>query len=179
MVGVRKVLLVPGLGMTRTCTPSMDKNFFSAFPTTQERNPLLQQDLLHRILDQLAVPLQAHTEEAKATRRALVALAQTCHALSDPALDCLWRKLYSLEPLVRCYAAAQNENSENARRFLGQDVIAFAQFICRCPHHLQPIGLSFSGIHTASKNSSFSRLTKFLLVSCERSAHSPFYSSPT
>ncbi|KIJ62013.1 hypothetical protein HYDPIDRAFT_30833 [Hydnomerulius pinastri MD-312] len=33
---------------------------------------------------------------------ALAALARTCHALSDPAIDLLWRRLHSLEPLVQC-----------------------------------------------------------------------------
>ncbi|KAG9318036.1 hypothetical protein JVU11DRAFT_99 [Chiua virens] len=41
----------------------------------------------------------------RAGRRALSALARTCRALSEPALDALWRRLHSLEPLLRCVRA--------------------------------------------------------------------------
>ncbi|KIJ63295.1 hypothetical protein HYDPIDRAFT_134382 [Hydnomerulius pinastri MD-312] len=36
------------------------------------------------------------------TRTTLLSLAQSCHALKEPALDVLWSNLGSLEPLVRC-----------------------------------------------------------------------------
>ena len=35
-------------------------------------------------------------------RKALAALASTCRALSEPALDALWRRLYTLKPLMLC-----------------------------------------------------------------------------
>ena len=37
-------------------------------------------------------------------RKALAALASTCRALSEPALNVLWRRLYTLKPLMLCVA---------------------------------------------------------------------------
>lgn len=62
-----------------------------AVPTTQIRNPLLQPDLYWTIL--LNYTLKRHL------RRWSPGLAQTCHALSDPVLDYLWRELDTLKPL--------------------------------------------------------------------------------
>ncbi|KAF8547159.1 hypothetical protein OG21DRAFT_1425348, partial [Imleria badia] len=35
-------------------------------------------------------------------QRALAALARTCPMFSEPSLNCLWCKLDSLRPLLRC-----------------------------------------------------------------------------
>jgi hypothetical protein len=40
----------------------------------------------------------------KASRRALAVLSRTCRALSEPALDALWRRLHSLEPFLLCFS---------------------------------------------------------------------------
>lgn len=40
--------------------------------------------------------------------RALLALAQTRRAFSEPSLDRLWKKLYSLKPLISCYTRAED-----------------------------------------------------------------------
>lgn len=37
-------------------------------------------------------------------RRALAVLARTCRGFLEPSLNHLWRKLNSLEPLMRCFA---------------------------------------------------------------------------
>ena len=42
---------------------------------------------------------------------ALAALARTCRAFKEPALDALWRELIDLSPLVRCLPEASNRLS--------------------------------------------------------------------
>ncbi|KAF8447203.1 hypothetical protein L210DRAFT_3390514 [Boletus edulis BED1] len=39
----------------------------------------------------------------------LPALARTCKAFRDPALDILWAELYSLAPLIRCLPGALSQ----------------------------------------------------------------------
>ncbi|KIJ63140.1 hypothetical protein HYDPIDRAFT_113713 [Hydnomerulius pinastri MD-312] len=72
---------------------------------------VLVDEVLNNILDFLAedtLPRRdslgfIHARDAhRAGRRALAALAQTCRALSDPALGRVWMRLYSLEPLLQC-----------------------------------------------------------------------------
>lgn len=74
---------------------------------------LLISEILDRVLDNLEEDIArkpttspSRTTTTKDTRttglRALAVLARTCHVLSEPALDALWRKLYSLRPLVLC-----------------------------------------------------------------------------
>ena len=63
-------------------------------------SPLMVQDLFYTVLDCYR---PAYDPTA---RQALASLAQTCRAFSEPALDRLWEKLHSLEPLIRCYAGA-------------------------------------------------------------------------
>ncbi|KAG9318306.1 hypothetical protein JVU11DRAFT_390 [Chiua virens] len=46
-----------------------------------------------------------------AGRRALGVLARTCRSLSEPALDELWYKLDSLEPLLQCSRAKGSDDS--------------------------------------------------------------------
>ncbi|KAG6380503.1 hypothetical protein JVT61DRAFT_8662 [Boletus reticuloceps] len=47
---------------------------------------------------------------SKEERRTLVALARTCRAFSEPSLDCLWRDLDSLLPLVQCFSDVADED---------------------------------------------------------------------
>ena len=42
---------------------------------------------------------------------ALAALARTCRAFKEPALDVLWRDLIDLSPLARCLSEASNRLS--------------------------------------------------------------------
>lgn len=66
-------------------------------PRAKIYNTLMVPELYYNIIDCFRPAIDP------AGRRALVSLAQTCRALSEPSLDCLWRWLYSLEPLIRCY----------------------------------------------------------------------------
>ncbi|KAF8559949.1 hypothetical protein OG21DRAFT_1502293 [Imleria badia] len=74
-------------------------------------NPLLVEDIFYVILGFLSEPNRGYSKPdiveirtpPKEGRRALVALARTCHILSEPSLNCLWRKLDSLGPLLRCF----------------------------------------------------------------------------
>jgi hypothetical protein len=69
-------------------------------PHTETCNPLMVPELFYTILD--CFRPEFDREEALA----LAALAQTCRAFSEHSLDRLWRKLYSLKPLIRCYTRA-------------------------------------------------------------------------
>ena len=71
-------------------------------PHTETCNPLMIPELFYTVLDCFRPAIDP--EEALA----LSALAQTCRAFSEPSLDRLWRKLYSLKPLIRCYAGADD-----------------------------------------------------------------------
>ncbi|KAH0835828.1 hypothetical protein J3R83DRAFT_9696 [Lanmaoa asiatica] len=68
-------------------------------------NPLMVPELFYNILECFRPAIDP------SGKRALVALAQTCRAFSEPSLDCLWRKLYSLQPLIRCYATVDEHES--------------------------------------------------------------------
>ena len=63
--------------------------------------------LIYEILDCIISHLAQDTAKGvrKAGRWALVALARTCHAFSEPALDALWRRLDSLQPFILCLPA--------------------------------------------------------------------------
>ena len=72
-------------------------------------NALLISEVLGCIVDYLAEdtvrnpPDKFPAKDARKTgRRALAVLSRTCRALSEPALDALWRRLHSLEPLLLC-----------------------------------------------------------------------------
>ncbi|KAF8137202.1 hypothetical protein EV363DRAFT_654129 [Boletus edulis] len=65
-------------------------------------NPLMVPDLFYIILECFR---PAHDLIAS---RALASLARTCRAFSEPSFDCLWRKLRSLEPLIRCYTTVDD-----------------------------------------------------------------------
>jgi hypothetical protein len=41
----------------------------------------------------------------------LAALARTCRAFTEPALDALWRELIDLSPLARCLPEASNRGT--------------------------------------------------------------------
>ncbi|KAF8554947.1 hypothetical protein OG21DRAFT_1603156 [Imleria badia] len=80
--------------------------------TRPKCNPLLVTDTFHIILDFLSEP-EPDLRRAKPDiaeirppqnegQRALASLAQTCRVFSEPSLNCLWRKLGSLRPLLRC-----------------------------------------------------------------------------
>lgn len=79
--------------------------------TQPKRNPLYVTDIFHLILDFLSAPYIGYGNDSRIVqiqtpqyegRRALAALAQTCRMFSEPSLNCLWRKLDSLRPLLRC-----------------------------------------------------------------------------
>lgn len=82
----------------------------------RKRNPLHVPELLHYVLDHLAESPYSYDDDALVSvmppgregERALAALAQTCRMFSEPSLNCLWRKLDSLAPLVRCFTTADN-----------------------------------------------------------------------
>jgi hypothetical protein len=73
-------------------------------------NALLIAEVSRYIIDYLAEdavrsPTASHaenTQKAGPSQRALAALSRTCRALSEPALDALWRRLHSLEPFLLC-----------------------------------------------------------------------------
>lgn len=50
-------------------------------------------------------------------RRDALALATTCRAFKEPALDILWEELPSLAPLVRCLPGASSMDSIGVRPF--------------------------------------------------------------
>lgn len=75
-------------------------------------------DIFHVILDCLSEPYPDYDNfnladlvqirpPKREGRRALAALAQTCRVFSEPSLNCLWRKLDSLRPLLRCLFTKQ------------------------------------------------------------------------
>lgn len=70
--------------------------------TLDSRNPLMVPELFCDILDFF------RPEFEPSAREALVALAQTCRAFSEPSLDHLWRTLYSLKPLIHCYTTVDD-----------------------------------------------------------------------
>ncbi|KAG6381572.1 hypothetical protein JVT61DRAFT_166 [Boletus reticuloceps] len=72
-------------------------------------NALLISEVLGYIVDHLAEGttllspgLYPPQDYDKAGRQALAVLARTCRAFSEPALDAVWRRLYSLKPFIRC-----------------------------------------------------------------------------
>ena len=91
-------------------------------PTSATHNPLLIQELFQCILDCLDAPKldtadfylsQATERELRKARRTLAALARTCRTLSGASLDRLWRRLYSLTPLIRSFSSdADNGRAE-------------------------------------------------------------------
>lgn len=71
------------------------------------RDALLIPEVLSGIIDSMAEDTVRHPNKSlsprdtrKAGRRALAVLARTCRALSEPVLDALWHRLYSLEPFM-------------------------------------------------------------------------------
>ncbi|KAF8549434.1 hypothetical protein OG21DRAFT_1488534 [Imleria badia] len=72
------------------------------------RNPLLIPDLFHCILEYLIKTLP-NERPSKEERQILAVLARTCHAFSEPCLNRLWRRLNSLLPLIRSFAAVADE----------------------------------------------------------------------
>ncbi|KAG6371869.1 hypothetical protein JVT61DRAFT_8866 [Boletus reticuloceps] len=96
---------------------------------TSSRNPLLIAELFYAVLHYLVdttwdttpepspngvdipysvgtngIPIRAYDPD---TRRTLAALARTCRAFTCPALDLLWRRLHSLEPLLWCFTSRE------------------------------------------------------------------------
>ena len=65
-------------------------------------NALLIYEILGCIIDHLAQNL---SEGVHARQRALGALARTCRAFSEPALDALWCRLRGLKPFMHCLLA--------------------------------------------------------------------------
>ena len=72
--------------------------------SSNSRNPLLFPDLFLCVLECLVT---SHLAEppSKDERQVLVVLARTCRAFSEPSLNRLWRRLNSLLPLIRSFAA--------------------------------------------------------------------------
>ncbi|KAF8125946.1 hypothetical protein EV363DRAFT_1175099 [Boletus edulis] len=97
------------------------------------RNPLLIEELFYAVLHCLVdatpepspngvdVPYRVGTKNIPIrapdpdTRRALAALARTCRAFTCPALDLLWRRLHSLEPLLWCFTSREAVYSKRQR----------------------------------------------------------------
>ena len=48
--------------------------------------------------------------------QALLALAQTCRAVSEPSLNRLWQRLGFLQLIIRCVAPAINSDTMGVRR---------------------------------------------------------------
>ncbi|KAF8546255.1 hypothetical protein OG21DRAFT_1491435 [Imleria badia] len=77
-----------------------------------KRNPLYVADIFHVILDCLSEPYPDFDDDLirppqEDGQSALAALAQTCRMFSEPSLNCLWRKLGSFQPLLRCVFPAE------------------------------------------------------------------------
>ena len=123
----------------------------SAIPT---RNPLLQLDLIHCTLDHIAHDFWDSDDEARQT---LVTLAQTCHALSEPSLNHLWRKLRSLQPLIRSFTLTWNEDRKNA--CLSWSSASASTHLVDRYHCPQLNGLWFVNTCIMSGNSGFTILT--------------------
>ena len=83
---------------------------------TQARHPLTQPDLFQCVLDSI----QGRYYDQREPRRTLLALAQTCHAFSEPSLDRLWRRLESLKPLIQCFSSVLSK--ERVSRFRSTSV---------------------------------------------------------
>jgi hypothetical protein len=67
-------------------------------------------DILHNIFDYVDADKWCRT-------RWILALALTCRAFEDSALDVLWRSLPNLVPLVRCLPASALEEEAVMDRF--------------------------------------------------------------
>ena len=76
--------------------------------SNNSRNPLLVPDLFLCVLECLVT---SHLIErpSKDERRILAVLARTCRAFSEPSLNRLWRRLNSLLPLIRSFAAVVDD----------------------------------------------------------------------
>ena len=72
-------------------------------PTTQEE-ALSNRDILTLVFESLFPPAVGPPD--KATRTFLRDLALLCRSFSEPALDCLWKEMDSLVPLIRLLDSA-------------------------------------------------------------------------
>ena len=57
--------------------------------------------LLYEIVVQIAWQSRSQQDEGQGLRD-VAAVARTCSALYEPAMDVLWHTLYSLAPVVKC-----------------------------------------------------------------------------
>ena len=96
-------------------------------------------------LDDKPYPLNVHHRGKAALD--LAALARTCHAFKDPALDALWRDLIDLSPLVRCLPKASNRLSR------GDMVRRFQVFVTLCLMNIFHLdsAILWSSIHLADR----------------------------
>ena len=74
------------------------------------------QEILSNIFDHCRSPYRRITAD-------LLALARTCRAFKEPALDVLWREIDDLSPLVRCLPEASHEIQRGDKVRLFQDSI--------------------------------------------------------
>jgi hypothetical protein len=128
---------------------SLRPNFSQAFLTMSNnsirpRNLLLMPDLFYCVLECLV------TSQYKVVRQTLAALARTCRAFSEPSLDCLWRRLFSLLPLVRCFANVVDE--ARVKVAAESDRVYNIHSVDRPLHHLSN-GLSSIDTPIVSENS--------------------------
>ena len=92
------------------------------------QSPLFVMEIFQAILDYF-YPINSRD------RQVLVALALTCRVLSEPSLDCLWRELPSLEPLIRSY-------TKDVENLVSPSLLAFISYLmltCTDPPHPLPI----------------------------------------
>ncbi|KAF8555134.1 hypothetical protein OG21DRAFT_947729 [Imleria badia] len=121
--------------------------------TRPKRNPLYVVDIFHVILDCLSEPypdsdyddlveLRTPREDG---RRALAALAQTCHMFSEPSLNCLWRKLASFRPLLRCLFPADIVDAGPEGENLRPPSLAQWSIIYRYSHRIHELQVCDDG----------------------------------
>ena len=106
-----------------------------------ERDSEMVDQLVHVQSPLLVMPVEIfqaildYIYPIKSNRQSLVALALTCRVLSEPSLDRLWKKLPSLEPLIRSYTNdVENLVSPSLLAFISYSMLA-----CTDPPHPLPI----------------------------------------
>ncbi|KAF8551601.1 hypothetical protein OG21DRAFT_1605225, partial [Imleria badia] len=116
--------------------------------TRPERNPLYVADIFHIILDCLSEPYPYFCDDSiqppqADAQSALAALAQTCRMFSEPSLNCLWRKLDSLRPLLRCVFPAEVADAEPGADSLRPPSLAEWNIIYRYSHRIRELQVCY------------------------------------
>jgi hypothetical protein len=89
------------------------------------------------------------TEEDIKGRITVAALARTCQAFRDPALDVLWAQLHSLDPLVLCSGGRRDFNSQ---------VVSHLDFLFS--QYISDHALRSGSVHCTMRTGAFSRVMR-------------------